>query len=143
MLISQAEWARRHGFSRQYVHKLVRKGIIALVDGKIDPPQADAAIEAIRQPALPPRRGQDAGNSGAQAEVDKGTGSVDRSEVDTRAVSGRTPDPPLAGTGKPNLPEMLLRARTKSEMAPPDQTSRACSRSRPAPVPRRWSIPTR
>ena len=36
MLVSQAEWARRHGFSRQYVSKLIASGVIHLVDGRID-----------------------------------------------------------------------------------------------------------
>ena len=55
-MITQAEWARRHGFSRQYVSKLVSRGVVRLVDGKIDPAQADAALAALRQPAKPLRR---------------------------------------------------------------------------------------
>ena len=43
MLMTQVDWARRHGFSRQYVTQLIRKGVVRPVDGKIDPAQADAA----------------------------------------------------------------------------------------------------
>jgi hypothetical protein len=35
-LITQSEYARRQGFSRQYVNKLINKGRIRLVDGLID-----------------------------------------------------------------------------------------------------------
>src|SRR5690242_7601772 len=40
-LISQAEWAREQGVSKQYVSKLVKAGKIVLVDGKVD--REDAA----------------------------------------------------------------------------------------------------
>jgi len=40
MLISQSEWARRKGFSRQYVNKLVRNGTIRLTENKVDTVQA-------------------------------------------------------------------------------------------------------
>ncbi len=48
MPITQTEWARRHGFSRQYVRRLVQKGVVRLTDGKVDSAQADAALAAIR-----------------------------------------------------------------------------------------------
>lgn len=56
MLISQAEWARQQGVSRQYVSGLVKKGVIRLIDGKIDPAQAKNAVESIKDPAREPRR---------------------------------------------------------------------------------------
>lgn len=67
MLMTQAEWARQRGFSRQYVSKLVQRGVIRLKNGQIDPTQADTAIAAIREPArnasepdvLPTGGGQD------------------------------------------------------------------------------------
>jgi hypothetical protein len=40
-LIAKSEWARRHGISRQYVTKLLKKGRIFEVNGKIDPVDAD------------------------------------------------------------------------------------------------------
>jgi hypothetical protein len=55
-LISQAEWARRHGFSRQYANQLVQEGIIPLEDGKINPETADIILEAIKDPSQPQRR---------------------------------------------------------------------------------------
>ena len=39
-LITQAEFARQQGFSKPYITKLVKKGVITLKDGKIDPKQA-------------------------------------------------------------------------------------------------------
>ena len=43
MPISQSEYARRRGVSRQYVSRLVKEGVIRLKNGKVDPAQADAA----------------------------------------------------------------------------------------------------
>ena len=50
-LLSQSEFAKRQGWSRQYVGKLVRSGKIKLVNGKIDPDQAQAAIKAQSEPS--------------------------------------------------------------------------------------------
>lgn len=47
-LISQAEWARKHGFSRQYANQLIKEGTLKSVEGKIDEEQADMALAAIR-----------------------------------------------------------------------------------------------
>lgn len=43
-LVSQAEYARRKGVSRQAIHELVKRGVIPLADGKIDPAIADSKI---------------------------------------------------------------------------------------------------
>lgn len=55
-LISQSEWARENGFTRQYVNKLVKNKTIKLIKGKINPDQANSAIKAIRNPALEEKR---------------------------------------------------------------------------------------
>jgi hypothetical protein len=55
-LISQTEWARRQGFSKQYVGKLVSQGKIKLVDGMIDEKSANAVLQNQRDPNLPIRR---------------------------------------------------------------------------------------
>lgn len=44
-LITQAAYARRKGVTRPYIGKLVKKGVIVLDGGKVDPDQADKAIE--------------------------------------------------------------------------------------------------
>jgi len=49
--LSQAAYARHIGHSRQYVSKLVRKGVIKTIEGKIDPQQADKALEDNSSPA--------------------------------------------------------------------------------------------
>ncbi len=56
MLISQSEYARRRGVSRQYVSRLVKQGVIVLENGKVNPVRADAALEARRDPARAPGR---------------------------------------------------------------------------------------
>lgn len=63
MLMSQAAWAKKHGFSRQYANELIRKGIVRLVSGQIDAIEADAAVEAIREPARATRRSEEDGGS--------------------------------------------------------------------------------
>lgn len=49
-LISQAEYARTRGVSRQYIHQLVKSGMIRLRDKRIDPKQADSILAAQSQP---------------------------------------------------------------------------------------------
>jgi hypothetical protein len=55
-LISQTEWARRQGFSKQYVGKLIGQGKIKLVDGMIDEKSANKVLQNQRDPNLPIRR---------------------------------------------------------------------------------------
>ena len=55
-LISQSEWARRQGFSKQYAAKLIRQGKITLIDGMIDEYTANAELESYRNIHLPKQR---------------------------------------------------------------------------------------
>jgi hypothetical protein len=55
-LIKQSEWARRQGFSKQYVGKLISQGKIKLVDAMIDEKSANAVLQNQRDPNLPIRR---------------------------------------------------------------------------------------
>jgi hypothetical protein len=45
-LITQAQFARRSGYSPARITQLVKEGVITLTKGKIDAAQAEAAIEA-------------------------------------------------------------------------------------------------
>jgi hypothetical protein len=55
--LSQAAFAKRLGVSRQYVNKLVRRGVVALgEDGLIDFARAVRAIDAAQDPARPRTR---------------------------------------------------------------------------------------
>ena len=49
--ITQAEFARRNGWSKQYVAKLVKQGRIQLEGGKIDPVAAKRAIDQLAEPS--------------------------------------------------------------------------------------------
>lgn len=100
MLITQAEWARRRGFSRQYVGRLVKRGVVRLTDGKVDPAQADAALAAQREPARPQRR------IGSPAAGPAG-------ETPSRTDRGGEP---LALPQGGDLPTLLLKTRIKSEV---------------------------
>lgn len=50
-LMTQKEYAARRNCSKQYVNQLVKQGRIPLVDGRIDPTVADAALSRQRDPA--------------------------------------------------------------------------------------------
>ena len=98
MLVTQAEYARMRGVSRQYVGRLVKKGVIGLTDGKVDAGKADAALAALREPARSERK------IAAPAAV-------------TEASQKPAPFPPVgfAGPGG-DLPTVLLKTRIKSEI---------------------------
>jgi hypothetical protein len=94
MLVSQAEYARQRGVSRQYVGQMVAKGIIGLSNRKVDTAQADAALAALREPARPERR--------PKPEV----------LVPTFEALPASAPPSPAG----DLPTLLLKSRIKSEV---------------------------
>ncbi|APR99223.1 hypothetical protein [Wolbachia endosymbiont of Folsomia candida] len=54
--MTQTEWAREQGFSKQYVCYLVKQGIVELEGGMVDREQANNALETIRDPSQPLRR---------------------------------------------------------------------------------------
>lgn len=43
-LITKSEFARRHGFSKQYVTELIRTGVLQEVNGQLDEDDADYAL---------------------------------------------------------------------------------------------------
>jgi hypothetical protein len=104
MLISQAEYARRRGFSRQYVGRLVAQGVVQLVGGRIDVAQADAALAAQREPARPLRRAGGGTKGPATSPVPEAAPRIE-------------PAGPLGhGAGTGDLPTLLLKTRIKSEV---------------------------
>ena len=104
MLMTQAECARRHGFSRQYASRLVQKGVVRLVNGKLDPAQANAALTAIREPARPVRR----------TELPR-TGPGNRSPTAPQRPGSSGPETLSLPQGG-DLPTLLLKTRIKSEV---------------------------
>jgi hypothetical protein len=89
MLVSQAEYARQRGVSRQYVGQMVAKGIIRLTGRKVDMDQADTALAAFREPARPERRAE---------------------------TPTAVPDIPALPRPSGDLPTLLLKTRIKSEV---------------------------
>jgi phage terminase Nu1 subunit (DNA packaging protein) len=53
MLITQKEWARKQGFSPQYVTNLIKQGHVILENGLVNTEQAEAALMAMRNPSKP------------------------------------------------------------------------------------------
>lgn len=49
-LISQSAYAKRRGCTPQYINKMIKKGTLTLIDGKIDPEKADAQLHAAAHP---------------------------------------------------------------------------------------------
>lgn len=91
-LLSQHDYAKRRGVSRQYIGKLVSEGILPLNDGKINPVQADAILEARREPARQTHQQHQA------------------------VLDGISPLPAQARTvSDAELPKLLLKTRIKSE----------------------------
>ncbi|HFB98051.1 MAG TPA: hypothetical protein ENJ62_02830 [Bryobacterales bacterium] len=104
MPISQSEYARRRGVSRQYVSRLVKEGVIRLKNGKVDPAQADAALAARRDPARPLRR--------KKPKTDTKRTSQAATQDSSVSVDAAT----LPGSAAGDLPKMLLKTRIKSEL---------------------------
>jgi hypothetical protein len=50
-LVSQYEWAKRSGFSKQYANKLVKAGTIRLINGKVDIDEANAILASMKNPS--------------------------------------------------------------------------------------------
>ncbi len=115
MFISQSEYARKRGFSRQYVNKLVKKGVVRLIDGKVDPAQADKALESVREPARPQRRG---GDEVIRQPIQQPEHQP-KQTAPSKSSTASNPDPSpvdLPGKMPGDLPTMLLRARIKTEL---------------------------
>ena len=89
MLVSQAEYARLRGVSRQYVGQMVAKSVIRLTGRKVDTDQADTALAAVREPVRPERRGE---------------------------APAAAPDVPALPRSGGDLPTLLLKTRIKSEV---------------------------
>lgn len=49
-LMTQSAYARARGVSRQYIHQLVKAGMIVLRNGRVDPRQADPIMAVQSQP---------------------------------------------------------------------------------------------
>lgn len=62
--ISQAAYAKQRGVTPARINHLISKGVIILVNGKVDPDQADAAIEAAANPAYSKTLGRPAKDRG-------------------------------------------------------------------------------
>jgi len=49
-MITRAEYARRRGVTKQYIGQAVKRGRIRLVDGMIDPLEADRILDTLKDP---------------------------------------------------------------------------------------------
>jgi hypothetical protein len=107
--LSARQYAQRIGVSGSYVSRLVREGKLPVdADGRIDPDEADRVLAATREPARranrsppppPPKVGQPAALRPASPLPRLGSGLAD-----------------LTTSGGSDLPTLLLKARTKTEV---------------------------
>ena len=63
--ITKAEFARRHGFSKQYVTELIRTGVIQEINGKLDEDDADYSL-SLKQAMGREKRAKNARKSDLQ-----------------------------------------------------------------------------
>ena len=110
MFVSQAEYARTRGFSRQYVGQMAAKGIIKLKGRKVDTDQADAALAAIHDPVRSERRSEPQNKSAPAAKPV----AVHAPEPVTLPHGGGLPQDGTPPRG--DLPTLLLKTRIKSEV---------------------------
>lgn len=93
--LTQHDYAKHRKVSRQYINKLVQEGVLPLKNGKIDPVQADAILEARREPARQTHQ---------------------QHQAQGAALDGMPPLP-MQPRSVPDaeLPRLLLKTRIKSE----------------------------
>ena len=63
--ITKSEFARRHGFSKQYVTELIRTGVIQEINGKLDEDDADYSL-SLKQAMGREKRAKNARRSDLQ-----------------------------------------------------------------------------
>ena len=63
--ITKSEFARRHGFSKQYVTELIRTGVIQEINGKLDEDDADYSL-SLKQAMGREKQAQNARRSDLQ-----------------------------------------------------------------------------
>ena len=63
--ITKSEFARRHGFSKQYVTELIRTGVIQEINGKLDEDDADYSL-SLKQTMGREKRAKNARRSDLQ-----------------------------------------------------------------------------
>jgi hypothetical protein len=68
--LTQAAYSRKKGWNRSYTGRLVKEGVIKLVKGKVNEAQANAALEAMADPARDEFKNKGRG-TGAGAGEDK------------------------------------------------------------------------
>ena len=85
--VSQAEFARQNGWSKQYVAKLVKQGRIKLDGGKIDPVAARQAMSALAEPSTTLRQPPaDSANQQPRSPIGGSLPSDNRKVVDYAAA---------------------------------------------------------
>jgi predicted acylesterase/phospholipase RssA len=101
--LSARKYAQRIGISGSYVSRLVREGKLPIdADGRIDPDEADRILAATREPARSARRALPS--------------STPASAHPIAAPPPHAAPAAMPVAGGADLPTLLLKARTKSEV---------------------------
>lgn len=108
--ISARQYAQRIGVSGSYVSRLVRDGKLPVdANGRIDPDEADRILAATREPARRANRQIAAPNAPRTASAPRPAGTGAPVRIGSGAAD-------IAAPGGSDLPTLLLRARTKTEV---------------------------
>lgn len=91
-LLTQKAYAKRRRVTPQYVNKLVAKGVIRLVRGKVNPGQADRALQAQRRIGNLPRRKKKKGANAHGGGRPAGTGGAAKATSATRSLTASRAD---------------------------------------------------
>lgn len=104
-LITQKEYARRRRVTPQYVSKLVRRGVVELRDGLVDPKQADASRAAVAQPGR---------TAGKKTAAKKAAAKGGKASAAKRAASRKQGEARTGTTGAAATGSAIQKARSAS-----------------------------
>ena len=112
-LMTQTEFAREIGVSKQYVCYLVKQGLIELKNGLVDSEQANEALATIRNPSQPLRRkgGENYENSKSRKSTNELTTMLLKSRIKNEVERGKL----LEAKAKAEIGELVSIEEVKRE----------------------------
>lgn len=109
-LITQTEFAREIGVSKQYVCYLVKQGIVELKNGLVDREQANEALMTIQDPSQPLRR-----KNGENGDGRKNTSNLSTMLLKTRIKNEVERGKLLEAKAKAEIGELVSIEEVKTE----------------------------
>ncbi|MDN5248201.1 MAG: hypothetical protein QWI36_03640 [Wolbachia endosymbiont of Tyrophagus putrescentiae] len=112
-LITQTEFAKEIGVSKQYVCYLVKQGIVELKNGLVDSEQANEALAMTRDPSQPLRRkgGENYGNGKSRKSTNELATMLLKTRIKNEVERGKL----LEAKAKAEIGELVSIEEVKSE----------------------------